>query len=125
MATTKITFADKIAVIPPGTRINQVWDLDVNEIKNAINKNADVQIVHAQTIANIVNNGDFNVVTYNEDFTYTSGPQTFAIAIPGVVVKNVFRGRVRLFNDEYTFVDGVVTITYETLESGEKISITN
>ena len=122
MATTKITFANKIAIIPPGVRVNQVWDSDINEIKDAINKNADVQIVLSQTIANMANS---NIIIYNEDFVYTSGPQTFTITIPGVIVKNVFRGRVRLFNDEYTFVAGVVTITYDTLDAGEKISITN
>lgn len=34
-----ITWLDKIGVIPKQTRINQVWDDDMNEIKAAINDN--------------------------------------------------------------------------------------
>jgi len=120
MATTKITFANKTAVVPPGVRVNQVWDADINEIKDAINKNADVQIAQENIIAAIAGGAS----PYSGDFTYTSGPQTFTVPT-GIIVKNVFRGRVKLFNNEFTVVAGVVTITYDTLESGDKISITN
>jgi hypothetical protein len=37
----KITYNDKVAIIPPGVRENQVWDADMNEIKRVINENAD------------------------------------------------------------------------------------
>jgi len=35
----KITFEDKVGVVPKQTRKNQVWDDDINEIKDAINTN--------------------------------------------------------------------------------------
>lgn len=121
MATTKITFDNKVAVIPPGNRVNQVWDEDINAIKDAINKNADVQIAHSEALLNASN----SAIVYNQDFVYSGGPQTFTISEVGVIVKNVFRGRLKLFNNEYTIVDNVVTITYDILEIDEKISITN
>ena len=40
MASSKITFADKVGIIPKETRINQVWDDDINEIKAKFNANA-------------------------------------------------------------------------------------
>lgn len=40
MAASKITFADKVGIIPKETRINQVWDDDINEIKAKFNANA-------------------------------------------------------------------------------------
>lgn len=40
MASSKITFADKVGIIPKETRINQVWDDDINEIKSKFNANA-------------------------------------------------------------------------------------
>lgn len=61
---------------------------------------------------------------YSQDFTYTSGPQDFTIAT-GVTVKHVFRGRLRLYEGEFTVAGTLVTIIYDTLEAGEKISITN
>lgn len=121
MATTKITFEDKVAIIPKGNRVNQVWDEDINQIKDAINKNADVQNQHAQSIANSFNSN----IIYNQDFLYNGGAQTFTIVQEGIIVKNVFRGRLKLFTDEYTVNGNVVTITYDILEVGEKISITN
>ena len=57
------------------------------------------------------------------DFTYNGGLQEFVIT-PGYIVKNVYRGRLRLYNDEYTYSDNTVTIIYDVLEPGEKISIT-
>lgn len=41
MATKKVTYEDKEAIIPPGIRKNQVQDLDMNELKNVVNNNAD------------------------------------------------------------------------------------
>ena len=38
----KITYADKVGVIPKTVRINQVWDDDMNELKLTINDNADL-----------------------------------------------------------------------------------
>lgn len=35
----KIEFDDKVATIPPGTRINEVQDVDINEIKAVVNAN--------------------------------------------------------------------------------------
>jgi lysophospholipase L1-like esterase len=37
----KITWEDKEHILPYGTRENQVWDLDMNEIKTVVNANAD------------------------------------------------------------------------------------
>jgi hypothetical protein len=62
---------------------------------------------------------------YNNDFTYNGGSQEFEITIPNIIVKNVFRGRVRLFKNEYSYVGNKVTIFYDVLEIGEVISITN
>lgn len=42
MAATKITYDDKVSINPQTTHINQVWDEDMNEIKDAINTNADL-----------------------------------------------------------------------------------
>lgn len=36
---TKITYTDKVAINPSGTAINQVQDVDMNEIKTAVNDN--------------------------------------------------------------------------------------
>lgn len=41
MGTKKITYNDKVSIVPPGVRENQVWDLDMNEIKSVVNDNAD------------------------------------------------------------------------------------
>ena len=41
MGTKKITYNDKVAIVQPGVRENQVWDLDMNEIKRVVNDNAD------------------------------------------------------------------------------------
>lgn len=41
MAATKIEYEEKIGLIPRGARVNQVQDLDMNEIKEVVNKNAD------------------------------------------------------------------------------------
>lgn len=35
----KITYADKVGVVPKQTHINQVWDDDMNEIKTVVNAN--------------------------------------------------------------------------------------
>ena len=125
MGTLKIEFENKVGIVPKGVRINQVWDEDINEIKSVVNSNAEKQISNTNIIENIINNGDFNTVSYNEDFIYAGGVQEFLISTPGIVVKNVFRGRLKLFKNEYTIVDNLVTITYDTLEINEKISITN
>ena len=44
----KITYADKTGVNPKEVHINQVWDDDMNEIKLAVNDNADLLIVVEQ-----------------------------------------------------------------------------
>ena len=41
MAAIKIEYEEKIGLIPHGVRVNQVQDLDMNEIKEVVNKNAD------------------------------------------------------------------------------------
>ena len=51
MASAKITFADKVGIIPKETRINQVWDDDVNEIKTKHNFNANLIDVNTTAIA--------------------------------------------------------------------------
>ena len=35
----KITYSDKVGIIPKTVRINQVWDDDMNEIKLKVNDN--------------------------------------------------------------------------------------
>jgi hypothetical protein len=62
--------------------------------------------------------------SYNEDFPYTNGSQEFSVP-DGIVVKNVFRGGLRLSKNKYTFDGKIVKITYDTLETDEIISITN
>jgi hypothetical protein len=42
MAASKITFDDKVGVTPYEVRINQVWDLDMNQMKLVVNDNADL-----------------------------------------------------------------------------------
>ena len=42
MAGQKITYTDKVGVVPKMTAINQVWDDDMNEIKQVVNDNADL-----------------------------------------------------------------------------------
>lgn len=42
MPAIKITYEDKIGIIPKSTHINQWWDDDSNEVKTAINNHADL-----------------------------------------------------------------------------------
>ena len=42
MAANKITWEDKVGVTPYETRINQVQDIDMNELKLVVNDNADL-----------------------------------------------------------------------------------
>ena len=78
MAASKITYSDKIGVVPKGTHINQVWDEDMNEIKDKFNTNADLIDTNTTNIATNTANistiqGDrafkHNVVTKTGDYT--------------------------------------------------------
>lgn len=51
MAASKITFADKVGIISKQTRINQVWDDDINEIKSKFNANATLLDTNTDDIA--------------------------------------------------------------------------
>lgn len=42
MAASKITYSDKVGIVPRETHINQIWDADMNEIKVKVNTNADL-----------------------------------------------------------------------------------
>jgi len=50
MATSKITYPDKVGVIPKDVHINQVWDDDMNEIKTKHNFNANLIDVNTTDI---------------------------------------------------------------------------
>ena len=47
----KITYADKVGIIPKTTRINQVWDDDMNEIKIVVNANDTITSANTTNIA--------------------------------------------------------------------------
>lgn len=51
MAASKITYADKVGIIPKETHINQVWDDDMNEIKIKVNANATITDTNTANIA--------------------------------------------------------------------------
>ena len=42
MAASKVTYGDKVGIVPKTVHINQVWDDDMNEIKLVVNDNADL-----------------------------------------------------------------------------------
>ena len=42
MAASKVTYGDKVGIVPKTIHINQVWDDDMNELKLVINDNADL-----------------------------------------------------------------------------------
>ena len=65
MAASKITFADKVGIIAKQTRINQVWDDDVNEIKSKFNTNANLIDTNTTDIA--TNASD--ILTNKDDIT--------------------------------------------------------
>lgn len=74
MASAKITFADKVGIIPKETRINQVWDDDVNEIKTKHNFNANLIDTNTTDIATNVTNialkaNKHNIVIKSVDYT--------------------------------------------------------
>ena len=50
----KITFEDKVGLLPKGTRENQVWDDDINEIKDVVNINDDNVIALQQALSNLM-----------------------------------------------------------------------
>ena len=50
MAATKIEYEEKIGLIPHGVRVNQVQDLDMNEIKEVVNNNADLITIKADLV---------------------------------------------------------------------------
>ncbi len=56
MSTKKITYDNKVGVIPKTIRINQVWDDDMNHIKDVVNTNADQLAQNTNDIANITGN---------------------------------------------------------------------
>ena len=60
MAASKITFADKVGIIPKETRINQVWDDDINEIKAKFNTNAN--LIDTNTANILTNAADINTL---------------------------------------------------------------
>ncbi len=53
MATKKITYDNKVGIIPKTVKINQVWDDDMNEIKDVVNTNSDQTFQNTTDIANI------------------------------------------------------------------------
>src|SRR6056297_1165309 len=55
MQATKITWDDKVGLIPRKIRINQCQDRDLNEIKTAVNNNADLlnQFTFSDPLGNI------------------------------------------------------------------------
>lgn len=56
MATKKITYEQKVGIIPKTIRINQVWDDDMNHIKDVVNTNADQLAQNTQDITNLIGN---------------------------------------------------------------------
>lgn len=56
----RITYENKVAVQPPGIRINQVQDVDMNEIKTVVNKHAG-EIETLNKTSKIYENGDLQI----------------------------------------------------------------
>jgi len=110
MAATKITYADKVGLIPHTTiRINQIWDDDVNEIKRAVNDNATLQDTNTNDI--LLNAADIILLE-------NAAPRPHTIVQKAV-------NYTALVND-YIFVDattGDITITLPTAVGNEGYEI--
>ena len=74
----KITWDDKVGIVPREVRINQVQDRDMNEVKLAVNDNADLLIVvEGETDVNTLDIIDLqdekaeknNIVNKSSDYT--------------------------------------------------------
>lgn len=118
MSAKKITYEDKVAINPPGVRKNQVWDLDLNEIKEVAENHAnllDALILLIPTLG----------TEYNNLFTYTSGSQV--ISIPAnVKITNIILGEGRVLKKSIDWVRTIpteITIIY-ALEANDTIYIT-
>ncbi len=75
MAASKIIYGDKVAVIPKGTHINQVWDDDMNEIKDKFNNNAD--LIDANTSGVGANATNISDLQQSRAFKHQVKTQTF------------------------------------------------
>lgn len=80
MASAKITFADKVGIIPKETRINQVWDDDVNEIKTKHNFNANLIDTNTTNIA--TNVSDITALSNRSATVTTSHPVLIPFDFP-------------------------------------------
>jgi|14BtaG_2_1085337.scaffolds.fasta_scaffold02624_4 hypothetical protein len=66
----RITYSDKVGVIPRETHINQVWDDDMNEIKTKVNANATLlETVESEVDVNTLDILDLQ--TFNTDIGYS------------------------------------------------------
>ena len=48
----RVTHEDKIGIVPKGNRVNQWWDSDANEHKEAINENEAILDEHVNNTSN-------------------------------------------------------------------------
>jgi len=87
MASSFITYADKVGIIPKTIRINQVWDDDMNELKIVINANANIlDTVEQETdvntldIADLQDNRAFKDVIVFKSADYTAVINEFVLA---------------------------------------------
>lgn len=78
MGTKKITYNDKVAIVPPGVRENQVWDLDMNEIKRVVNDNAD-ELIAMLGLLNLKEDSGNKQNTLSADPTNTKYPSVTAV----------------------------------------------
>ena len=78
MGTKKITYNDKVAIIPPGTREHQVWDVDMNEIKRVVNDNAD-ELIAMLGLLSLKEDSGNKQNTLSADPTNTKYPSVAAV----------------------------------------------
>lgn len=68
MATKTITFDEKVGTIPKANHIAQVWDDDMNEIKDVVNTNANQQVVNTNDIAALQGSGaEYQLIANRKD----------------------------------------------------------
>ncbi|MDI9256316.1 hypothetical protein [Flavobacterium sedimenticola] len=74
-----------------------------------------------------VTENDFAFITppvpYYEEFVWEEGPQTFEVPL-GTIVRSVYHNRTKLFRNEYTVEDNIVTVDYVEFDPSETNIIT-
>lgn len=128
MAIKKITYDNKVGVIPKNIHVNEVWDDDMNEIKDAINTNADQVIQNASDIQNIISGSVVPDATatvkgklkLTGDLGGTADAPTTPTALHKTGVEDI-RGRKRFFSDYIE--SGGIDIYGSVLNGGTMLNI--